>query len=228
MLSWRHSDFFVSLRCPTRFIHRPAQSDTLHADVWWRGSPLALDAGSYSYNAPPPFDTALSDAQYHNLPMLHELEPLRRVSRFLFAPWPRGTAQFDALGQRFIASHDAYRASGASVTRSVRALEAGGFEFRDEFTVSTPTRVSVHWLLSDLPWRLGTGEISVQFGKERVCLTWSLRGLTEVSVERASPNSARGWQAPHYLQRLPAVSVRLLYEASQRLTVTSSFHEAQS
>jgi hypothetical protein len=46
---------FVLTRCAT-FRHRPSQADMLHVDLWWRGQNIALDAGTYSYNAPPPWD----------------------------------------------------------------------------------------------------------------------------------------------------------------------------
>ena len=37
------------------FRHRPSHADQLHVDLWRHGRPVALDAGTFSYNAPPPW-----------------------------------------------------------------------------------------------------------------------------------------------------------------------------
>jgi hypothetical protein len=34
------------------FDERPAHADQLHVDLWWKGYNVALDAGTYRYNAP--------------------------------------------------------------------------------------------------------------------------------------------------------------------------------
>ena len=49
----------VFIRCPERFRHRPSQADLLHVDLWWRGENVAMDAGTFSYNAPEPWNNAL-------------------------------------------------------------------------------------------------------------------------------------------------------------------------
>ena len=49
---------FLMTRIP-RFRHRPGQADALHVDLWWRGQNVAVDAGTYSYNAVPAWTKCL-------------------------------------------------------------------------------------------------------------------------------------------------------------------------
>jgi hypothetical protein len=61
----RSENGFLFLRCG-RHRTRPGQHDMLHADIWWKGLNIALDPGTYSYNAPPPWDRGLGSTLYHN------------------------------------------------------------------------------------------------------------------------------------------------------------------
>ncbi len=61
----------------------------LHVDLWWRGHNVALDAGTYSYNAPEPWDNVLAQTAYHNTVTVDDLDQMERVAKFLWLPWLR-------------------------------------------------------------------------------------------------------------------------------------------
>ena len=73
------------------YFHRPGRSDQLHVDVWWRGQNIALDAGSYRYNAPPPWDNGLAGGQVHNSVSIEGAEAMTRAGRFLWLDWDQAT-----------------------------------------------------------------------------------------------------------------------------------------
>jgi hypothetical protein len=48
--------------------HRPGQADLLHTEIWRDGQPLLLDAGTFQYNAEPPWDAGRNAGSQHGFP----------------------------------------------------------------------------------------------------------------------------------------------------------------
>src|SRR6267154_2367657 len=49
-----------------QYTRRPFQADQLHVDLWWQGVNLAIDAGTYLYNGPPPWNNGFACTAVHN------------------------------------------------------------------------------------------------------------------------------------------------------------------
>jgi len=225
---WHSGETRLFLRCPTHFRHRPSQADMLHTDVWWRGRPIAHDAGTYSYNAPGRFDDAFSQAAAHNVPMLAAREPLQKASRFLFLPWPSGIAEWRDAEQRFCATHDGY-GRDAQIERSITSPATGVFIIVDKIILRQPGRVRLHWLLTDADWQLelAGGTVSAQLPEGFFTLSWhGSMPTSAASLVSADPASARGWWSPTYAVKAPALSFELLFEVSDKLEVTTRFSPA--
>lgn len=143
------NDSWAYLRA-ARFKSRPGHADQLHLDLWWRGVNLALDAGTYLYNAPPPWDNALMSASVHNTvtlaPMtqeqqasgfsIHWQDQMRRAGRFLYLEWAQAEiveSEQDPAGnwQRLVACHKGYQRLGVIHKRAVTALEESGWLVED-------------------------------------------------------------------------------------------------
>jgi hypothetical protein len=224
---WRSGGARLFFRCPTRFRHRPSQADMLHVDVWWRGRPVAHDAGTgtYSNNMPPPVGGAFDQAAAHSVPMLAGREPLEKAGRFLYLPWPRGTAQWSEAQQCFRASHDAYGAD-AQIMRAISSPQAGVFLVSDQIVLRQPSQVRLHWLLADADWKLDEAArtVTTQLDGEKFTISWdSPARATAASLVRADPASARGWWSRHYLAVEPAVSFELLFDVATQLEVATRF-----
>ena len=86
----RSANLLVTMRTP-RCRFRPAQSDFLHVDLWWRGQPLCMDSGSYAYNLRGA-QLNLEKASAHNV-VEGALPIMRKVGHFLYADWPDGHVQ---------------------------------------------------------------------------------------------------------------------------------------
>jgi asparagine synthase (glutamine-hydrolysing) len=203
------------LRCPRRFRHRPTQADLLHVDLWWRGLNVAADAGSFSYNAPPPWDHALGLTRFHNTVIVDEQDQMRRAGRFLWLPWAQGCVSGVTDGGKlrgWNATHDGYRRLKGKVAHRRRVEGLGGDTWcvLDSVAGEGTHRAMLHWLLADAPFaweqpgrclRLDTGE-----GPFFVCvLVWP--GAGEVGLLRADPDSARGWRSRYYQHREPTLSL---------------------
>ena len=118
------------------FTSRPGHADQLHLDLWWRGYNLAQDAGTYLYNAPPPWDNALSRTKVHNTLTVDGLDQMTLAGRFLWLDWAQATLIEQAGGNgvdhpRLTARHDGYRRLGVTHQRSVACLPEGGWLVED-------------------------------------------------------------------------------------------------
>ena len=66
---------------------RLSHMDQLHLDLWWRGQNIVADAGTYLYNAPPPWDNPLVSSHVHNCLTVDGREQMTRGGRFLVLDW---------------------------------------------------------------------------------------------------------------------------------------------
>jgi hypothetical protein len=220
-LRGRHSH--VVIRCTSRYRHRPGHADGLHLDLWWRGLNMTLDPGTFSYNAAPPWDHPLAGAQYHNTLTIDGQEPMTRGGRFLWLDWHRGwTHRHDrspasSLG-RWEGSHDGYRRLGATIHRAVLQVGQEHFLVVDRLTARRRRRMRLHWLLPALPhrWHQRSQGLSLdtahgEFGLQLA----SLPGGAMTTLVIADPHSPRGWTAPRYGQRAPAISLAMEAEGEE-------------
>lgn len=223
----RTGDSFALVHCPTRFIHRPAHADLLHVDLWWRGQSICADAGTLSYSSPPTGDDPLAVGYCHNTVTVDGLDQMTRVSQFLWLPWPRGrpVALWHSPGGRIWCAEfetEAYSRLRPPVAhrRVMLSLGEGTWVVLDRLMTDRPRSYRLHWLLADLPyvWDPEDGQLVLSSGVSAYRLKIGASAVpTTTTVVRADPDSLRGWRAPHYFSRHPAVSVELI--ATARNTV---------
>ena len=210
---------FVFTRCTT-FRHRPSQADMLHLDLWWRGHNIALDAGTYSYNAPEPWDNVFAQTAYHNTVTVDDLDQMQRVSPFLWLPWSRGrvrTAQRSPEGQLayWEGEHDGYQRCRPQVCHRRGILRLGDEHWLvlDALHSRGKYRYRLHWLLPDVPheWDAEQGRLTLNLSgcPYQVQLAAS-SDCGSHSLVRADAHSPRGWRAPYYSYREPALSVDMI------------------
>ncbi len=159
------------------FKSRPGHADQLHLDLWWRGLNIAQDAGTYSYNDPPPWDNALVHTSVHNTLTVNGQDQMTCAGRFLWLDWAQGQVisherAGDGFWERLVAQHDGYRRLGLIHRRIVTAytddrwvivdklLQVPGSNLKvkpsiinhqpSAFQLST----ELHWLLPDWPWEM--------------------------------------------------------------------------
>ncbi len=101
----------------------PSHADQLHVDLWWRSLNVAQDAGTYLYNADPPWDNNLTTAQVHNTVTVNGRDQFTRAGRFLYLDWfnayRRGILEADpAILQRTRGRHWGYWRMGVRHART--------------------------------------------------------------------------------------------------------------
>ncbi len=221
-LHWRRQNVRLFFRCPTRFRHRPSQADLLHVSIEWREQPIAIDPGTYSYNTPGRFAGAMKEAAVHNTVTFGSEEPMTKLGRFLYLPWPLGAAGAEGA-DAFGATHDAWSRLAAGHGRTIRAVGADTFDVEDRLYRARPGRVAVHWLLADYKHQLEPSTLRLATPRGAFTLRWRAPTGARVSLVRAEPASNRGWQSPRYGEAVPALSLVIDFEFSGDAMVTTSF-----
>lgn len=223
----RSSTGFAFIRCAT-FRHRPAQADMLHLDLWWRGQNITLDPGTYSYNAPAPWDNALAHTSPHNTVAVDDLDQMDRAGKFLWLPWLKGTEGFrrESAGRHLAyweGSHDGYARLSPPVVhrRAIVRLAGEHWLVLDQLDSRGMHRYRLHWLLPDWPHHRAAGSVPPDADDSGAYVVLEsaagpfgvrigvLAASGNCSLVRAEPNGVRGWRSPYYMHREPALSLDL-------------------
>lgn len=228
-LDGEHS--WATLRA-ANFKTRPGHADQLHLDLWWRGINIAQDAGTYLYNAPPPWQNALSGTDVHNTIMVNHQPQMTPAGRFLWLDW----AQAEILNRspsRISAQHNGYKSYGITHTRIVDLTLPDTYIVTD--TVSSvhdaQTDVRLHWLLPDWLWELENttlrlhsprGTLAVRMESDHP-LTPNLARAGKVIKGESDALPQRGWFSPTYGQKQPALSFAVETHAPLPITIISRF-----
>lgn len=221
LMQLRNGDSRLVMRCPEQFRHRPSQTDLLHVDFEWRGIFIAHDVGSYSYNAKGAFHGALKEARVHNTITFGGEEPMTKVSRFLYLPWPAGRVSEDVHE----ATHNGWRAKGCEHRRRVAPISGEGFKVIDSISCRRRERVRLHWLLADWPheFQPEASRVVLITPSGRQGVTWTAPVGAVATLVRADEGSNRGWWSPHYLEVKPALSLAVEFDLRGEATVETRF-----
>lgn len=214
----RSKDGFAFTRAAA-FRHRPAQADLLHVDIWWRGQNIAIDPGTYSYNAPEPWNNSFARTMFHNTVTVDGLDQMERASRFLWLPWIRGRS----IGRQtspnrhvstWEGTHDGFERLRDPVgyRRAIVKLGCEHWLVVDSVRGRKPHDYRLHWLLSDLPYKVEIDAnaltLNADPGRYRIALSAS-EPDAYFRVQRADPDGPVGWRSSHYHEREPAIAMTL-------------------
>jgi len=243
----RGRESWAYLRAST-FPSRLGHMDQLHLDLWWRGLNVAQDAGTYLYNAPPPWDNPLVTARVHNTVTVDGRDPMTRGGRFMTLDWFPAYAKSvivpdeNVLGQ-VTAYHKGYR--GVRHERTVTVYADERWQVEDRLLSKHPHTYRLHWLLPDWEWeaenRKQGVEIRLQSPQGKVILVLqvasqspglllsnldsllSLARCGKVIFGQRDAQPYEGWSSPTYGTKVPALSLALDIPAPQGVTFISEF-----
>lgn len=216
----RGQQSWLFIRC-AKLAFRPGQADMLHLDLWWRGQNIAIDAGTFSYNAPAPWNNnPLAATRYHNTLTIDGQEQMRRAGRFLWLPWIQGQLEPCPANAQWSGSHNGYRHLGVHYQRSIFHPQDESWLVYDQLISHRPHHYRLHWLLADFShqWQPEKGELTLHTPLGAYYLTIFCYGWDnekkewrtipgQFSLVRADEQSRRGWYAPRYGSHQPALSL---------------------
>ncbi len=209
------------------FKSRPGHADLLHIDLWWRGLNITPDAGTYHYNAAPPWENALTHASVHNTVTLNGADQFTRAGRFLYLDFARvkcfwnltGSGSLNlwqGLGAWHTAYLDRFRATHhrqVEVDRSETWTVTDQVEFQARFKQV----LRLHWLLPDWPYELSEGGLEMRLHSPQGLIVLCLKSSepVQVTLDRAGERLSgpgiseptAGWISPTYSVKIPALSL---------------------
>jgi hypothetical protein len=222
------------IRCPKRFRHRMGHADLLHADLWWKGQNVAIDPGTFSYNATESWNDGWGATSLHNTVTVSGRDQAEKVSRFLRLPWPQGECRVaEATDLESLdyweGEHDAYRKrslGGVVHRRGLARIGEESWVVLDALIGSNEVQWEVNWLITDWPYKLSPSKgpysvVELNTPKGEYHVRWlGLQEGDEVSMTRAGKDSNRGWCSRYYNSKEPALSFRLKLNGINRVFAT--------
>lgn len=233
---------WACLRAST-FPSRLGHMDQLHLDLWWRGLNVAQDAGTYLYNAEPPWDNPLVTGRVHNTVTVDGRDQMTRGGRFMTLDWfpaySKSVIPIDetVLGQ-VTGYHDGY--PGVRHKRTVTVYTDERWVVEDRLISEEPHIYRLHWLLPDWEWDIESRDQRVKIGLRsphgKVVLAFqtdqrfsnlhslfSLVRTGEVVYGMRDVQPFEGWVSPTYGKKNPALSLAFEVQSVQSTKFTTEF-----
>lgn len=211
----RTNSGFLFTHCAS-FRYRPAHADLLNADIWWRGQNITFDPGTYSYNAPPPWDHPFDGTNAHNAVTVDGQDQMERVSRFLWLPWAKGKSNGWQSSPKGLLAYwegeqDGYRRLPHPVRARRGILQLGDEAWLviDRLESEREHVYRLQWLLPDCPytWDEQRHDLILGLPRGKYQVSLSVTGPGVYTLARASVDTPRGWKSPYYYDRQPALSL---------------------
>ncbi|MDK2981800.1 MAG: hypothetical protein PWQ55_2147 [Chloroflexota bacterium] len=229
------SQDWASLRA-VRFHSRPAHADQLHVDIWHKGLNVALDPGTFRYNAPPPWENALTGTAVHNTLTVDGHDQMTRAGKFLWLDWAQARVD-ERSPQELRASQDGYRRLGLRHQRSLRRGEVDGWVIDDELLplreLDQTFTIGLHWLLPDWPFVIEKDGLTLSGPQGMLILRLSTPGQSSYgrlnvvkagqSLTNGSDDLHLGWYSPTYGEKVPALSIQFQIIQKPPIKIRSVF-----
>jgi hypothetical protein len=238
----RGRDSWAYLRA-TQFPSRFGHMDQLHLDLWWRGLNIAQDAGTYLYNADPPWDNPLVASRAHNTVTVDGRDQMTRGGRFMTLDW------FPAFSRSLVASDEAvlgqvmaYHSGypGVRHERTVTVYDDERWVVEDRLISKETHTYRLHWQLPDWEWELESREqrleLSLLSPYRRMILVlqsnillsspkslFSIVRAGEIVYSTRDVQPFEGWVSPTYGTKTPALSLAFEVQSVASTQFTSEF-----
>ena len=224
------------------FNERPSHADLLHVDLWFQGKNYALDAGTFRYTAPPPWDNSLAKTLVHNTISINGQDQMQKAGRFLWLDWAESKILVREKN-RLVAEHYGYKKSGVIHRREILRKNASTWLITDfilpVISQNQKTQILLNWLVPDLPWKLTQHKLQIisspyrvellseilsdpQFNQPESCLVTIVRAGTNLTDSKQEW-PIHGWYSATYGKKEPALSYLLQVEGIPPLAIQSKW-----
>ncbi|MGD8622289.1 MAG: alginate lyase family protein [Anaerolineales bacterium] len=220
-----------------RFKSRPGHADQLHLDLWFGPVNIAMDAGTYLYNADPPWDNAFSGAAHHNTVLVDGKDAMIRAGRFLWLNWNQAHIWghwCSDKGNLEVITAERFGDLEGEVLHRRTVIRAGDRRWRviDDLLGDGRHRIDLSWLLPDLPWSVHAetlqlaspiGEVRLMVEHEGGRLRLVRAGQCVYGEEPAESVLTLGWYSPTYAYKAPALQLMVALEKELPLRIQSKW-----
>ncbi|NPV77210.1 MAG: alginate lyase family protein [Anaerolineae bacterium] len=225
-----------------KFHGRPAHADQLHVDLWWQGTNIALDPGTFRYTAPPPFNNSLARTGVHNTLEIEHQDQMIRAGRFL---WLR-RAQAEVIEKspgntpnRIVVRHNGYHAIRLIHQRELHWDGQTTWQIIDQIIPEdSKQRICsfvITWMLPDSPWKLNEQRLVIQLPVGPASVTIAPLAGKIIEMQPRLVRAGRciagdkevepdlGWYSPTYGHIVPALSFQVHCTANPPVKISSTW-----
>ena len=213
------------------YTNRPGHADQLHVDIWHNGINIAQDAGTFRYNALPPWQNALAGTKSHNTCLVDDMNQMTRTGRFLWLDWAQARI-IHTDKDSVTAVHDGYKKIGVMHKRTLERIKGEGWQITDKIEPAGRQTgshlVQLHWLTPDYPFTIDENRITFSFPFG----TFNLEFIAENANNNEPLNVIRagksltgnlneillGWYSRTYGIKEPALSI--VFRASGKIPMS--------
>jgi hypothetical protein len=230
----------------SHFKSRLSHIDQLNLDLWWRGLNITQDAGTYLYNAEPPWDNPLVTTRVHNTVIVDGRDQMTRSGRFLVLDWVNAYSKNmieadENISGRVRAYYRSY--SNVKHQRTVTVYQNERWVVEDKLTPGfTPYPLlhvyRLHWLLPDYEWKIESRESGIDlrlkspYGWINLFIhssfiihhsSFSLVRAGELIYGQRAVQPYEGWVSLNYGRKSRALSFAFEVMSDSHTTITSEF-----
>ena len=207
----KSKSFDVFLRAPLLLKHRPSQEDFLAIHLRWNNEDIAIDPGTFSYNAPPPWDHGLAHGHQHNTCSPYHGSVLKKTGRFLWTHWPKSNTKSLFNSERLQRWEFSLQSKDNSRFLHKRIVEHGDNHVIvfDE-CYGSHSKTLLRWNLKALDWVQTRSENAIQLKRGNLTMDVRSHSTPQIKSHSGSQTSAKGWQSPWYGKKIPCLSVELI------------------
>ncbi len=237
---------WASLRA-VRFISRPSHADLLHCELWWHGLNIARDAGTYRYNADPPWDNRLTSTLVHNTVSINQQEQMTRAGRFLYLDWADAvivpsSSTDPAVVRSISAQTRAYKRFHVLHQRTLSLQPGENWLVEDQLiremnpAQKTAPVYRLHWLLPDWEWQINvlsknltlrikspSGWIDLEISASEAFKNVGLYRAGNLIHGAGLSLPVAGWFSPTYDVKKPALALAVEVQSALDVSFQSRF-----
>jgi len=205
----RNENCFGLIRC-ANYKHRPHQADMLHFDLWYKGTNILSDAGTFSYNTDTRYNNYFIGTESHNTLKVDGKSQMQKLSRFMWSNWTRSNlinfTDFQEY-QYFEGEHYGYKP--LTHRRSVIFGLNYWIVVDDVFGEDTKDHcASISWLVSKEVSRIKDRQFIIHSGKDRIGMDiFSSSKIQGIDCYYGNEEIPAGWQSLYYSSKEPVYQV---------------------
>jgi len=209
---------FSVLRCGS-LRDRFSQIDMLHLDVWWRGTNILVDAGSYSYNGAPEWHRHFMGTRAHNTIEVDHQSQMVHHRQFKVLYWTKAKLRtyFDTNNYGVMSGeHYGYcRTARCTHRRAVLFVKPDLWVICDDVVGSRSNTIRLQWQAAPLPSEWTTAECRLTLQTAHGCISLQVLDPSAVprigDVQSGHNSPPRGWVSRRYGTKTPAPSLAVSF-----------------
>lgn len=194
----RNKDSHAMIRCGD-FQDRPAHSDLLHLDLWWKGNNILTDAGTYSYNPEEKFQNYFIQTSSHNTVTVNNKNQMKKGPRFLWFDWTKSTKKEFVINNKFkYFEGEHYGYNSITHRRAVYNKNDIYIIVDDIFGDNNNLfNLKQNWLIGNFVTKIENNKVEIQTDQGNYILQ-NFNNNAELNFFKGNKNKPAGWCSLYY------------------------------